>query len=225
MQPLPTEQLLAVVTRYNEQISPLQVLIYIPTLLVFILLIRGTRQDTSRGVLLLLAAEWGIVGVLFFLLHLARLHPVGYLCAIFYVLSAVFFAASAARAFPPQFHWKPDAQSWLSVSVVAFGVFGYPALSWLLGRSFPATTAYSLGPGSVAIFTMGVALSARPAPRLWMVLPPLVWTMTAPFSIWLWGLYEDFALPGVGVAGIAGVMVWRWKLEGMQVKDTVRFDF
>lgn len=225
MQPLPTEQLLAVVTRYNEQISPLQVLIYIPTLLVFILLIRGTRQDTSRGVLLLLAAEWGIVGVLFFLLHLARLHPVGYLCAIFFVLSAVFFAASAARAFPPQFHWKPDAQSWLSVSVVAFGVFGYPALSWLLGRTFPATTAYSLGPGSVAIFTMGVALSARPAPRLWMVLPPLVWTMTAPFSIWLWGLYEDFALPGVGVAGIAGVMVWRWKLEGMQVKDTVRFDF
>ena len=225
MQPLPTEQLLAVVTRYNEQISPLQVLIYIPTLLVFILLIRGTRQATSRGVLLLLAAEWGIVGVLFFLLHLARLHPVGYLCAIFYVLSAVFFAASAARAFPPQFHWKPDAQSWLSVSVVAFGVFGYPALSWLLGRTFPATTAYSLGPGSVAIFTMGVALSARPAPRLWMVLPPLVWTMTAPFSIWLRGLYEDFALPGVGVAGIAGVMVWRWKLEGMQVKDTVRFDF
>ncbi|MBP9891510.1 MAG: hypothetical protein KBG84_06350 [Planctomycetes bacterium] len=225
MQPLPTDQLLNIAARYNAQISPLQVLIYIPTLLVFVMLIRGTRQDTSRGVLLLLAAEWGIVGVLFFLLHMARAHPLGYVCAAFFITSAIFYAASAARAFPPQFHWKPDGQSWLSVCVVAFGVFAYPALSWLLGRGFPATTTYSLGPGSVAIFTMGVALAARPAPRLWMVLPPLIWTMTAPFTIWLWGLYEDFALPGIGVIGIAGILTWRWKLEGMQVKDTVRFDF
>lgn len=225
MQPLPTEQLLRVAAQYNLQISPLQVLIYIPTLLIFVLLIRGTRQDTSRGVLLLLAAEWGIVGVLFFLLHLARAHPLGYVCGGFFIASSVFYAASAARAFPPQFHWKPDSQSWLSVSVVAFGVFAYPALSWLLGRGFPATTTYSLGPGSVAIFTMGVALAARPAPRLLLVIPPLLWTMTAPLSIWLWGLYEDAALPAVGVAGMAGTMIWRWKLEGLQVKDTVRFDF
>ncbi len=225
MQPLPTEQLLTIAAHYNASISPLQVLIYIPTLLVFVMLIRGTRQDTSRGVLLLLAAEWGIVGVLFFLMHLARAHPIGYVGAAFFIISAIFYATSAARAFPPQFHWKPDGQSWLSVCIVAFGVFAYPALSWLLGRVFPATTTYSLGPSSVAIFTMGVALASRPAPRLWLVLPPLAWTLTAPFSIWLWGLYEDFALPCIGIAGIAGAMIWRWKLEGLQVKDTVRFDF
>jgi hypothetical protein len=225
MEPLPTEQLLTIATRYNASISPLQVLIYVPTLLVFVMLIRGTRQDTSRGVLLLLAAEWGIVGVLFFLMNLARVHVIGYVGAAFFIGTAIFYAASAARAFPPQFHWKPDGQSWLSVCIIAFGVFAYPALSWLLGRVFPATTTYSLSPSSVAIFTMGVALASRPAPRLWLVLPPLIWMLTAPFSIWLWGLYEDFALPGIGIAGIAGTMIWRWKLEGMQVKDTVRFDF
>jgi len=64
MAPLTLEQVLRVAAEYNRQISPLQVLIYVPTLLVFVLLIRGTRQDTSRGVLLLLASQWGIVGAL-----------------------------------------------------------------------------------------------------------------------------------------------------------------
>jgi hypothetical protein len=225
MTPLPTEQLLQIAARYNERISPLQMLIYIPTLLVFVLLIRGTRQDTSRGVLLLLAAEWGIVGVLFFLMYLAKSHPVGYVGAALFIASAVYYATIASRAFPPQFHWRPDGQSWMSVGVVAFGVFAYPALSWLLGRQYPATMTYGLMPGSVAVFTLGVALGARPAPRLLLMVPPLVWTLTTPFSIWMWGLWEDFALPCIGIVGIAGTLHWRYKLEGLQVKDTVRFDF
>ena len=52
-------------SRYNAYIEPLQILIYLPTLLIFALLLRGTKQDTSRGVLLLLGAEWAMVGVLF----------------------------------------------------------------------------------------------------------------------------------------------------------------
>ena len=222
---MPAEQLLNIAAKYNGSISPLQILIYIPTLLVFVLLIRGTRQDTSRGVLLLLAAEWGIVGVLFFLMHMARVHPLGYVGGALFVASAVYYAAVASRAFPPQFHWRTDAQSWLSLAVVATGIFVYPALSFFLGRIYPATTTYGLMPGSVAVLTLGVLLSARPAPRLWLLLPPLIWTLSAPFTIWLWGLWEDFALPLVGLVGILGALLWRTKLEGLTVKDTVRFDF
>ncbi|GIK51747.1 MAG: hypothetical protein HUU03_09765 [Planctomycetaceae bacterium] len=225
MAPLTLEQVLRVAAEYNRQISPLQVLIYVPTLLVFVLLIRGTRQDTSRGVLLLLASQWGIVGVLFFLLHLAKVHILGYAGAAFFVASAVYYAALASRPFPPQFHWKPDAQSWLSVMALAFGIFGYPALSFALGRGYPATLTYGLMPGSVAVLSLGVLLAARPAPRLLLLVPPLLWIMTAPFSIWRWGLWEDAALPLLGAMGVAGSLLWRSRLSGLDVKDTVRFDF
>lgn len=80
-------------------------------------------------------------------------------------------------------------------------------------------------PGSVAVLSLGVLLAARPAPRLLLLVPPLLWIMTAPFSIWRWGLWEDAALPLLGAMGVAGSLLWRSRLSGLDVKDTVRFDF
>ena len=212
-------------TRYNDLIAPLQILIYIPTLLVFLLLGRGTKQDTSRGVLLLLAAEWGTVGVLFFLVTLRPMHWGGSVGAAVFLAGAMYYAILATRSYPPHFRWRNDAASWLSLVILSFGIFGYPALSWIFGRTYPAVTSYGLMPGSVAFLTLGVAVSARPAPFLKILMPALIVAAVSPLTVWLWGLWEDVSLTLMGMLALGAWLQWRNKLTREVPKDTIRFDF
>jgi hypothetical protein len=223
--PFTQQTLFALAARYNQFIEPLQILIYIPTLLIFVLLLRGTKQDTSRGVLLLLGAEWAMVGVLFFFNIVVREHWIGYVCGAGFLAAGLFYAIAASYSFPPHFRWRRDNPSLVSIFITAFGIMGYPGLSWLLGRHYPLVTTYGLMPGSVALLTLGVLVSARPAPRLWLMIPPLGLALLSPLSIWWWQMWEDFALIPLAVIAVIAWLKWRSKLEGAPTKDTIRFDF
>lgn len=225
MAPFSQSQLFDLAARYNQYIQPLQILIYIPTLLIFVLLLRGTKQDTSRGVLLLLGAEWAMVGVLFFFNIMTRAHWIGYAGGSVFLLFGLYYAVAASHSFPPHFRWRRDNPGLLSLLITAVGVVGYPGMSWVLGREYPAVTSYGLMPGSVAMLTLGVVLSARPAPRLWLLFPPLCITLASILSIWWWQLWEDFILLPAGVIAVIAWLRWRKKLDGAPTKDTIRFDF
>lgn len=223
--PFSLNELLQVAAHYNAAITPLPVLIYIPTLFIFLLLRRSTRQDTSRGVLLLLAAEWGIVAVLFFMTYVGKLHPVGYFLGGLFLSGGLFYAGAASRAFPPHFFWTRDLQTWLSLGIALGGIFGYPLIGWIFKREFPASISYGLMPGSVTMLTLSVLLSARPAPKLAVMMPAFLWSLTPVLTIWWWGTWEDALLLVAGIVSLVATLKWRHKLEGAPVKDTLRFDF
>jgi hypothetical protein len=210
---------------YNRSIEPLQILIFIPTLLIFALLLRGTKQDTSRGVLLLLGAEWGVVAVLFFFNVMAKSHWVGSALGVFYLAACLFYAGAAARSFPPHFHWRADAPSFVSFAITAASAIGYPLFSLLLGRVYPHVMTYSLMPGPVALLTLGVLMSARPAPRLWLMIPALVIAALSPVAVFSWGIWEDLLQVPLAAVAVGCWLAWRKKLEGAPTKDTIRFDF
>lgn len=224
--PLTQQELLIVAAKYNTAIFPLQILIYIPSLLIFLLLRRGTKQDTSRGVLLLLAAQWGTVGALFFLMHMVDKSPAaGWTGAAVFLAGGLYFAAMASKQYPPHFHWRNDPVSWVSGAVTLAAVLGYPLLGWVLGRSYPVSTAYGLMPGTTATFAVGVLLTARPAPRLKLLMPSLAWLPATVLCVWWWGLWEELLL--APAAGAALLVWWRLRqaLSSEPTKDTIRFDF
>jgi len=223
--PFNTAELHSMAAAYNLTIEPLQILIFIPTLLIFAMLRRGTKQDTSRGVLLLLSAEWAVVGVFFYLNVMGRVHWVGNVLGIGFLLGALFYAGAASRSFPPHFHWRTDNPSLLSFLVTTIGVIGYPGFSWALGREYPAVMTYSLMPGSVVLMTFGVLLSGRPAPRLVLMIPALAFAVLSPLNAIFWGVWEDLIILPLALAAVAAWFAWRGKFEGAPTKDTIRFDF
>lgn len=223
--PFTQQRLFELAARYNQFIEPLQILIYIPTLLIFVLLLRGTKQDTSRGVLLLLGAEWAMVGALLFFNVVTAAHWIGYLGGACFLAGGLFYAVAASYSFPPHFRWRRDNPSLASIFVTAFGILGYPGISWVLGREYPAVTTYGLMPGAVAVLTLGVLISARPAPRLWLMIPPLLLALLSPLSIWWWQLWEDLTLLPLAAIAVGAWLKWRSKLAGAPTKDTIRFDF
>ena len=223
--PFTQHELFDLAARYNQYIEPLQILIYIPTLLIFALLLRGTKQDPSRGTLLLLGAAWAMVGVLFFFNIMANLLWLGYLGGAAFLGAGLYYAVAASHSFPPHFRWRRDNPSLVSILITAIAVVGYPGFSWALSREYPLVTTYGLMPGSVALLTMGVAISARPAPRLWLLIPPVLVALSSVFSIWWWDLWEDLVLIPAALLALAAWLKWRSKLEGAPTKDTIRFDF
>jgi hypothetical protein len=223
--PFSTNQLYQLASRYNAYIEPLQILIYIPTLLIFVLLRRGTKQDTSRGVLLLLASEWAMVGVLFFFKIVADVHWVGYAMGGAFVATGLYYAGAASLAFPPHFHWRRDNPTLISFLIVAIATIGYPGLSWALGRTYPSVTTFGLMPGAVALLTLGVATRARPGPRLWLIVPPLIVALVMQVSVFWWRIWEDLALVGCGAIAFVAWRMWHGKNESAPTKDTIRFDF
>jgi hypothetical protein len=223
--PFNAAELLSMASRYNALIAPLHVLIYIPTLLIFFLLRRGTKQDTSRGVLLLLAAEWGLVGALFFFNVMAKSSWIGYAGGAFFMASGIYYAAAASFSFPPHFRWRRDNPTLLSLAILVVGILGYPLLSWVAGRHFPAVTTHGLMPGAVAMLTLGVAVAARPGPRLWMLVPPLLFVLFAPVMLYWWRLWEDLVLLPCGVIAAIAWILWHKKNTKVPTKDTIRFDF
>ena len=68
-------------------------------------------------------------------------------------------------------------------------------------------------------------MSSRPAPRLWLLIPPLVIACGSVLSIWWWQLWEDFVLLPAAAVSVVAWLKWRSKLEGAPTKDTIRFDF
>jgi hypothetical protein len=223
--PFSAHQLFQLAARYNAYIEPLQILIYIPTLLIFALLRRGTKQDTSRGVLLLLASEWAMVGVLFFFKIVGEAHWVGFAMGSLFVAAGLYYAGAASLAFPPHFHWRRDNPTLASFLVVAIATIGYPGISWALGRTYPAVTTFGLMPGAVALLTLGVAMAARPGPRLWLIVPPLLSGALMQMTVVWWQVWEDLSLLGCGVIAFLAWRRWRDKNESTPTKDTIRFDF
>lgn len=225
MMPFSTEDLHSMAARYNEAIWPLQLLIFIPTLLIFALLRRGTKQDTSRGVLLLLASEWAVVGVLFFLREMGNVHWLGNFIGVLFLFVSLFYAGAASRSFPPHFHWRNDNPSLVSFLITAISVIGYPGFSWALGREYPAVMTYSLMPGSVALLTLGVCVSARPAPRLILMVPALAVAVLSTLNVIFFQVWEDLVMVPMALLSFAAWWKWRGKLDGAPTKDTIRFDF
>lgn len=225
MAPFSQQTLFQLAARYNAYIEPLQILIYLPTLLIFALLLRGTKQDTSRGVLLLLGSEWAMVGVLFWYNFVADVHWVGNVAGSFYLAAGLYYAVGASRSFPPHFRWRRDNTTLVSLTITAIGILGYPGISWVIGREYPAVTTYGLMPGSVALLTLGVTLSSRPGPRLWLLLPPLLVALLSPFSILWWEVWEDYILLPLGLIGFVAWAKWHKKNKDAPTKDTIRFDF
>ena len=206
---------------YNKVIDPLHVLILIPTMLIFYLLHRGTKQDSSRGVFLLLAIEWAICGMLFFGTLMTREHWVGWVGAGIFVAGGLFYGGLAASRFPPHFKWRNDGQTWLSVGIMGLAFVVYPLILLLTGR----TVTYSLMPGSIALMSLGVMVSARPAPRFHLLIPALIYASVTPLTFAWWGVWEDaLILPAAGLSLVYYLRV-RKKLQSAPTKDTVRFDF
>jgi hypothetical protein len=198
--PFTFEAFFEVFARYNTAVWPLQ----------WVLLACGVgaagaavshRLAWQRAALLVLAALWLWMAVVYHLLFFSRINPLAFVFAAVFVLQAVLLVWTAWR-------WKQEnaPASWgtsaTAFSLVLFACVAYPLLGYSWGHRFPAVPTFGT-PCPTTIFTLGVLL-LLPRPPLLTFLVPMLWAATGTSAALHLGVPQDFGLPAAALlAGLA----------------------
>jgi uncharacterized membrane protein HdeD (DUF308 family) len=126
------EQFLDVMARYNAAFWPLRFLAYLLGILAVIFTIRNTMY-ANNIISVILAAFWIWVGIVFNWMYFSKLSATGPILAVLFVIEGVLLIA--AGVFGKRLSFK-DAYGVIGWLLVLFGMVGYPAIEYLLGRGY-----------------------------------------------------------------------------------------
>ena len=214
-----TNQLIDLFTRYNQDLWPLHVVLYVVgvALLALILLRPGSGSDriVSYG----LAAIWLWLGIVFQGIYVLDVNATaGVVYAVLFAVGALLFAQAGRRG-TLRYTAHHGASSWLGWAVLAFALVVYPILGALGGHAYPEAPLFGMAPCPTTIATFGLLLlAAPPVPRRVLVVPAL-WALLAPPAAIEQGVTEDAALLVTGVVSVL-VILLRDRAVRRKAQDT-----
>jgi hypothetical protein len=173
------------VERYNREVWPLQVPMFLAGALLF-WLSAARHPAAQRVVPAVLAAVWLWVGWAFHWQRYATINwAAQYLAAAFAVQAALLIgvammfgaggetAATGSRARP------------LGLLLAAFGVLLYPLAGALAGRPWQQAEVFGLMPEPTALATLGLLLATRQSRRRWLLIIPALSLAAGWTTLWL----------------------------------------
>jgi hypothetical protein len=198
--PFTQAQFFEVFSRYNEDLMPLQIALFLLGLSAFgAMVVR--RRDSDRVVSAILAGLWLWMGVVYHLIYFREINPAASAFGAMFIAAAAIFAWTGVVQRRLVFDCESRARRIAGHALIAYALVGYPLLSAMLGREFPEMPTFGL-PCPTTIFTIGMlAFLSAPLPRYVFVIP-IGWAFLGSQAAFLLGVYEDF---GLLVAGLAGV--------------------
>jgi hypothetical protein len=200
--PFTADQFFAVFESYNHAVWPAQFALLLLAFITVAMLFRPRAQSGAIA-LTILAALWGWLGIVYHLLFFSRINRAAYVFAIACLAGASIFLwlgviRRRVRIGKPQ-GWRLV----VGVSLLAYSLLIYPAISWLVGIKYFASPTFGL-PCPTTIFTIGVlAFIAKPVPRSVFIVP-ISWSLVGGQAAFLLSVPQDF---GLLVAGALGVVL------------------
>jgi len=201
--PFTTDQFFAVFARYNDAITPAQLLLLLLGLGAVLLVLRPTRWS-DRVIGAVLAALWAWMGIVYHWGFFRTINPIATVFGGAFVIEAgllLWYTVVRPRVVFVADHSVRGALG-LILLVYAFAV--YPAVGYLLGQRYPALPTFGL-PCPTTIATLALLLWTETAPPLAILVIPWVWGVIGGVAAVQLGVSEDFGLP---IA--TGISIWAW---------------
>jgi xanthine/uracil permease len=205
MLPFTAEILFASMSQYNQALWPLPPIALLLGLGAVLLTVRPVR-DSNRLIGGYLAAAWLWVGIVYHMLHFARLDFAAPLYGALFVLEGLlllWLAVQGRLAF--SFHGGPIG--WVGLALAMLAV-AWPLVDRLSGLTWQAERVVGLAPAPTAVLTLALLLLADRRGPPYLAIIPLLWTLIAGATAWLLWIPQDLALPVVGLVGFA-LLLWK----------------
>jgi uncharacterized protein DUF6064 len=201
--PFTTDQFLAVFARYNDAITPAQLLLLLLGLGAVLLALRPTRWS-DRTIGAVLAALWAWMGIMYHWRFFRTINPIAAVFGALFVLEACLLLWYAVVR--PQFVFVAgrSLRGALGLILLVYAFAVYPAVGYLLGQRYPAFPTFGL-PCPTTIATLALLLWTETAPPLAVLVIPWVWGVVGGVAAVQLGVSEDFGLP---IA--TGISIWAW---------------
>jgi hypothetical protein len=210
MLPFTAEILFASMAQYNRALWPLPPIALLLGLAAVLLTVRPVR-DSNRLISGYLAAAWLWIGVVYEMLHFARLDFAGLLYGVLFVLQGLLLLWVTIRGrLSFRFHGRPI--DWVGI-VLAMLAVAWPLVDRLSGLSWQSERVVGLAPAPTMVLTFALLLLTGGRTPPYLAIVPLLWALIAGATAWILSIPQDFALPVVGLASF-GLLLWKNRRYG-----------
>ena len=204
MLPFTRTQFIAVFVEHNLDVWPLQVAAALLALAMIVwLLVATPTRDGGRMVAAGLAALWLATAIGYHGMHFTAINPLAWAFAMLFAVQALLLMHAGVLRARLGFGSAQGLRAAAGWVLMAYAMFGYPAIGLALGARWGELPAFGLTPCPLALFTIGVLqLANPPLPRALLVVP-LLWSVIGGSAALLLDMPQDLALPLAAVALLA----------------------
>ena len=195
--PFTLEDFLEMVEIYNTTFWPLQLLAYALALLALFFCFKK-KNYSGKIVSGVLAFYWLWTGIVFNLLYFSKIFPIAFVFSILFTIQGILFLITGVFRQNLSFRVKPDIYGIIGGIFIAYALFGYPSLEYLLGRGYPQLLSFGIVPCPTATFTLGLLLWSEKKLPGFILIIPVFYAISGIVPIYL-GVIEDI---GLVIAGI-----------------------
>jgi len=187
--PFTRDEFFRVFAEYNLDVWPAQVVLIALALAATAAAFARAHRFASFSLAVLFA--WSAVA--YHWTHFAAVTPAARVFAALFLFGSIAFVVTRT-----DFMTGGPTRVAIGSAFVTYALLGYPAIGFLLGHRYPAMPTFG-APCPVAIFALGLLITAKPPVHRIVWIAPLLWAALATVAAFRFGMLEDLALPAAAL--------------------------
>jgi hypothetical protein len=185
---------------YNTAMFPVMILTNILGILLIIMYARHWKYS-DKITAATLSFLWLWNGFIELILFFGTVSTQYYVWGLFWIFqSFLFFRQGVYRS---NFHFAimKDVYSVIGLLTITYALLIYPVLGVLSSHGYPHGPIFGIAPCPVCTFTFGILMLNRKKLPVYIIIFPLLWSLTGIYAVVKLNVYQDLGLVFAGMIG------------------------
>jgi hypothetical protein len=205
--PIPTEQFSSIFEKYNHAIFPVQIILFLLSLLALIAI--GTKiKQKDKVVAGILGVIWVWTGVVYHWAFFSSINILALGYGVVFILQGLFLVWEGVILYNLKFVFGMTVQAFFGYFFILYGLIIYPAIAYMFEPNLSGTISIGL-PSPTIILTFGFMLLCDKKFSKYLLIIPSIWALIGISAVIKLGVYQDSMMFIAAI--IADILILRSK--------------
>ena len=207
--PLVTEQFFSVFEKYNHTIFPVQIILFLLSILALIAIGSKFKQK-DKFVAGILGVLWLWTGIGYHIAFFSGINKVAFGYGVLFIFQGLLLLWEGVLLYNLKFVFKMSLQAYLGYFFILYGLIIYPVIGYLIEPGFSRTISIGL-PSPTIVLTFGFLLLCDKKFSKYLLIIPSLWAVIGISAVIKLGVYQDSIM--LIAAIIADILILRDKSQ------------
>ena len=212
------ELFFARMSEYNQAIFPMQIVVYLFTLLFLASTFRNFRYARQINVVFI-AFIWGWNGIVQQVIFFSQYNVQYYFWGIVFFLQAILFLWYDGFRNKLIFEFKKNTYSYLGLLFISYALVIYPVIGAMVGHPYPRGPIFGVAPCPTVIFTFGSVLLVHKRIHAYVLFFPLLWAIMSLYPVFQLGVWADLGETIIGIVTFILVLIRNKKIRVQHISS------